>query len=174
MGDALASLPDCAPCLLVVDQLEEVWSAGSASTAAAFLDGVVELLDRGAWPGSSPSSAATTCTGSPSIPGSPRAGSGVVLATPLTAEELRRVVEQPAAGVGLAVDPEVVIDPDLAQRGRTCCEPLVSTHPDTQGSGSEAPGGFKWPLTNPVSPTGSLALSEVGYGSVTTTSCTPP
>ena len=108
-GDALASLPDGAPCLLVVDQLEEVWSAGSASTAAAFLDDVVELLDKGRV-----TRVVAVVRGDhlhrlaehPRF--AARAGSGVVLATPLTAEELRRVVEQPAAGVGLAVDPELV------------------------------------------------------------------
>lgn len=30
----------------------------------------------------------------------------------------------------------MVTDPDLALHGRTCCELLVSTHPDTQGGGA--------------------------------------
>ena len=127
-GDALASLPDGAPCLLVVDQLEEVWSAGSASTAAAFLDDVIELLDRGRV-----TRVVAVVRGDhlhrlaehPRF--AARAGSGVVLATPLTAEELRRVVEQPAADVGLAVDPELVttVVDDVA--GAPGALPLLST-----------------------------------------------
>ena len=128
VGDALASLPDGAPCLLVVDQLEEVWSAGSASTAAAFLDDVVELLDRGRV-----TRVVAVVRGDhlhrlaehPRF--AARAGSGVVLATPLTAEELRRIVEQPAAGVGLAVDPELVTTVVEDVAGAPGALPLLST-----------------------------------------------
>lgn len=41
----------------------------------------------------------------------------------------------PVDGSAESVELLMVIDPDLALRRLTCCEPLVSTHPDTQGYG---------------------------------------
>lgn len=40
----------------------------------------------------------------------------------------------------------MVIDPDLALQRRTCCEPLVSTHPDTQGPLEAALATVELPL----------------------------
>ncbi len=132
--DALAALtgdrpPPDAPVLLVCDQFEELWAPGvDAAERTAFLDPVLRLLDdgvvvrcvavvRGDHVGRLAEHAAFT----------ERLGAALVLVPPMTDDELREVVDGPAAAVGLTSEPELLdaVVADVA--GRPAALPLLST-----------------------------------------------
>jgi DNA-binding SARP family transcriptional activator len=131
--DALAVLPDDtpggAPVVLVCDQFEELWApAVHAGERAAFLDSVLGLLDdrvaarcvvavRGDHVGRLAEHAAFA----------ERLGSAVVLVPPLSEAELRSVVREPAAAVGLTVEDELVDAVVADVLGRPGALPLLST-----------------------------------------------
>ena len=131
--DALAVLPGDvaagAPVVLVCDQLEELWAPGvHQGERAAFLDTVLGLIDdgivvrcvvavRGDHVGRLAEHAAFT----------ERVGSAVVLVPPLTEAELRDVVHEPAAAVGLTVEDELADAVVADVLGRPGALPLLST-----------------------------------------------
>jgi DNA-binding SARP family transcriptional activator/WD40 repeat protein len=130
--DALAELtgehqPE-APVLLVCDQLEELWTSGAdEGERRTFFDTVLGLLDdgiaarcvavvRGDHLGRLAEHAALT----------DRLGGALVLVPPLTDPELREVVGEPAAAVGLRVEPELVDAVVADVLGRPGALPLLS------------------------------------------------
>ena len=131
--DALAALPGDpdggAPCVLVCDQLEELWAPGvHPGERAAFLDTVLGLLDDGV---------VVRCVAAvrgdhvgrlaEHAPLAERLGSALVLLPPLTEAELRDVVREPAAAVGLTVEDELVDVVAGDVLGRPGALPLLST-----------------------------------------------
>ena len=131
--DALAQLtgrdaPD-SPTLLVCDQMEELWAPDvDPPERTAFLDTLLGLLDdgivvrvvavvRGDHVGRLAEHAAFT----------ERLAGALVLAPALTDEELREVVREPAAAVGLAVDSELLDAVVADVLGRPAALPLLST-----------------------------------------------
>ena len=144
--DALAGLtgdpPPAAPVLLVCDQFEELWAPGvDPAERTAFLDAVLGLLDdgivvrcvvvvRGDHVGRLAEHAAFT----------ERLGAAVVLVPPLTEPELREVVREPAAAVGLTRGAELldaVVADVLGSPARCrCCRRRWSA----PGSGAAATG----------------------------------
>jgi WD40 repeat protein len=131
--DALTELtgdaPPEAPVVLVCDQLEEIWAAEvGRAERTAFLDTLLGLLDDGivvrcvvVVRGDHVERLAEHATFTD------RVGSGLVLVPALTDDELREVVEEPAAAVGLAVDPDLVDAVVADVRGRPGALPLLST-----------------------------------------------
>ena len=131
--DALTSLagddPPAAPVVLVCDQFEELWAPGvHPGERAAFLDTVQGLLDdgvvvrcvvavRGDHVGRLAEHAAFA----------ERLGSAMVLVPPLNEAELRDVVREPAAAVGLTVEDELVNAVVADVLGRPGALPLLST-----------------------------------------------
>ncbi|MGY1700691.1 nSTAND1 domain-containing NTPase [Geodermatophilus sp. SYSU D00766] len=125
----LADAPADRPVVLVCDQLEELWAPRvDADERAAFLDALLALLDdgrvvrcvvvlRGDAVGRLAEHAALA----------ERLGAALVLVPPMTAEELREVVDGPAAAVGLTSEPDLVdaVVADVA--GRPTALPLLST-----------------------------------------------
>ncbi len=131
--DTLSSLtganPPSSPVVLVCDQLEQLWSAGThAGERAAFLDTVLGLLA---------DDVVTRCVlvvrgdhigrlaEHPDI--APLLHGALVMVPPLSETELRQVVEEPARAAGLEVEPDLT---DVAVRdvlGRTGALPLLST-----------------------------------------------
>ena len=115
--------------LLVCDQFEELWAPGvDPGERAAFLDTVQGLLDdgvvvrcvvvvRGDHVGRLAEHAAFA----------ERLGSALVLVPPLTEAELRDVVREPAAAVGLTVGDELVNAVVADVLGRPGALPLLST-----------------------------------------------
>jgi DNA-binding SARP family transcriptional activator/WD40 repeat protein len=130
--DALVELtgetPPDAPVLLVCDQFEELWAPGvDAVERTVFLDAVLGLLDdgilvrcvaivRGDHVGLLATHTALA----------ERVASGVVLVPALTDDELREVVLEPAAAVGLGVEPDLVDTVVADVRGRPGALPLLS------------------------------------------------
>jgi DNA-binding SARP family transcriptional activator/WD40 repeat protein len=131
--DALAGLPagvrSGAPLVLVCDQLEELWAPDvHPGERAAFLDAVLGLLDDGI---------VVRCVAA--VRGDhvgrlaehpafvERLGSAIVLVPPLTDAELRDVVGEPAAGVGMTVEGELVDTVVGDVLGRPGALPLLST-----------------------------------------------
>ncbi|GAB3311599.1 hypothetical protein GCM10027451_23720 [Geodermatophilus aquaeductus] len=128
--DVLAPLADDdGPVLLVVDQAEELWAPGSdPAERTAFLDAVLGLLDdgvaarcvlvlRGDAVGRLTEHAVLTA----------RLDGRVVLVPAFTDAELREVVREPAAAVGLAVEPDLVEAVVADVLGRPSALPLLST-----------------------------------------------
>jgi DNA-binding SARP family transcriptional activator/WD40 repeat protein len=131
--DALAVLPGDMPAgvpvVLVCDQLEELWAPGvHPGERAAFLDTVLGMIDdgivarcvvavRGDHVGRLAEHAAFA----------ERLGNAVVLVPPLTEAELRAVVREPAAAVGLSVEDELADAVVADVLGRPGALPLLST-----------------------------------------------
>jgi DNA-binding SARP family transcriptional activator/WD40 repeat protein len=128
-GEDADSAPATPPAVLVVDQFEELWTAGAPEAEReAFLDTLLALLDdrvaarvvlavRGDHLGRLGEHAGLA----------DRAADGMLLVPPLTEAELREVVEGPAAVAGLVVDPDLV---DVVVRdvhGQPAALPLLST-----------------------------------------------
>ena len=129
--DALAGAAgdDGDPVLLVLDQLEEVWTAGAQPAERdSFFDEVLGLLADGR---------AARVVGVVRgdhlgrLAEHPRfaelASGAVALVPPLSEDELRAVVVQPATQVGLEVDPELVDTVVADVRGQVGSLPLLST-----------------------------------------------
>lgn len=118
-----------APVVLVVDQLEEIWTSGvPPAERTAFLDALLALLDdgvcarvvlvvRGDHLGRLGEHAALTA----------RAADGIVLVPPLTEPELREVVVAPALACGLVVDPDLVDAVLRDVHGQSAALPLLSS-----------------------------------------------
>jgi DNA-binding SARP family transcriptional activator/WD40 repeat protein len=131
--DALARLtgeqPPAAPVLLICDQFEEVWGSDvDPAERTAFLDAILGLLDdgvvvrcvlvvRGDHVGRLAEHAAFA----------EQVGGALVLVPPLTEAELREVVREPAAAVGLLVEPELLDAAVADGLGRPGALPLLST-----------------------------------------------
>ncbi|MGY1726572.1 BTAD domain-containing putative transcriptional regulator [Geodermatophilus sp. SYSU D01062] len=128
--DVLAPLTgDDGPVLLVVDQTEELWAPGvDPGERTAFLDAVLGLLDdgvaarcvlvlRGDVLGRLAEHAAVTA----------RLDGRVALVPALTDAELREVVREPAAAVGLTVEDDLVDAVVADGLGRPAALPLLST-----------------------------------------------
>jgi DNA-binding SARP family transcriptional activator/WD40 repeat protein len=131
--DALAELtgedpPPC-PVLLVCDQFEELWAPGvDPAERSVFLDTLLALLDDGA---------VVRCV--VVVRGDAvgrlaehhgfveRLGSALVLVPPMTDPELRAVVRDPAAAVGLRVEGDLVDAVVADGLGRAGALPLLST-----------------------------------------------
>lgn len=123
--------PDTSPpsVVLVVDQLEEIWTSGvPPAERQAFFDALLALLDddvctrvvlvvRGDHLGRLGEHAALTA----------RVAEGIVLVPPLTEPELREVVEGPARTCGLTVDPDLVDAVLRDVHGQTAALPLLSS-----------------------------------------------
>jgi DNA-binding SARP family transcriptional activator/WD40 repeat protein len=116
------------PAVLVCDQAEELWASGTdPADRSAFLDGVLELLAHGA---------VVRCVVvvrgdhvarlSESAAFLERLGPNIVLVPPLTDRELREVVCEPADGVGLEVEADLVDAVVGDVLGRTGALPLLS------------------------------------------------
>jgi DNA-binding SARP family transcriptional activator/WD40 repeat protein/energy-coupling factor transporter ATP-binding protein EcfA2 len=103
LADARAASPHGAA--LVVDQLEEL-AAGDPDVAEEFLAGVAE------WTATAPVVLTVRADRLEVLAASPvlaePAGRGVYLVAPLTEVDLRRVIEEPAASVGLLLEPGLV------------------------------------------------------------------
>ena len=130
--DALAELtgetPPDAPVLLICDQFEELWAPDvDPAERAAFLDTVLGLLADGI---------VVRCVAvvrgdhvgllAEHTALAERVGSGMVLVPSLTDDELREVVVEPAAAVGLEVEPDLVDAVVADVRGRPGALPLLS------------------------------------------------
>jgi DNA-binding SARP family transcriptional activator/WD40 repeat protein len=118
-----------APVILVVDQFEELWTAGAPDgEREAFLDAVMALLDDGL-----AARVVLAVRGDhlgrlaehPVL--AERAADGMLLVPPLTEAELREVVEGPAAVAGLDVDPDLVDAVLREVAGQPAALPLLST-----------------------------------------------
>jgi DNA-binding SARP family transcriptional activator len=111
--------------LLVVDQAEELFTAEDAVGPAVADDMLTSLVDRGTRVvlvlradfygrlGELPSLA-------------DRVGAVTELVPPMTEDELRRVIVEPARRVGLEIDPELVTEALADVRGRSGALPLLS------------------------------------------------
>jgi DNA-binding SARP family transcriptional activator/WD40 repeat protein len=115
--------------LLVVDQLEELWTAGAGrDEREAFLDTIVGMLADGVIV-----RAVLTVRAdhvgrlSEHAEIADAAADGMVLVPPLTESELREVVEEPARAAGLAVEPDLVDAVLRDVHGRPGALPLLST-----------------------------------------------
>jgi DNA-binding SARP family transcriptional activator/WD40 repeat protein len=131
--DALSPLtgedPPDVPVLLVCDQLEELWAPGvDEGERRTFLDTVLGLLDDGI---------VARCVavvrgdhvGRLAEHGGlvERLAGAVVLVPPLSDPELREVVREPAAAVGMTVEPELLDAVAADVLGRAGALPLLST-----------------------------------------------
>nr|WP_239522027.1 BTAD domain-containing putative transcriptional regulator [Geodermatophilus sabuli] len=127
--DGLALTADDGPVLLVVDQAEELWAPGVDPVERdAFLDAVLGLLDdgivvrcvvvlRGDHVGRLAEHAAFAA----------RVDGRVLLVPALTEVELREIVAEPAAAVGLGVEADLVDAVVADVLGRAAALPLLST-----------------------------------------------
>jgi DNA-binding SARP family transcriptional activator/WD40 repeat protein len=128
LAEFTGEAPAEGPVLLVCDQFEELWApGGDLAERTAFLDTVLGLLADGI---------AVRCV--VVVRGdhvgllaehtalAERVGSGVVLAPSLTDDELREVVVEPAAAVGLDVETDLVDAVVADVRGRPGALPLLS------------------------------------------------
>jgi DNA-binding SARP family transcriptional activator/WD40 repeat protein len=98
------------PVVLVVDQFEELWTAGAPEgERRAFMDELLAMLDDGV-----AARVVVVVRGDHlgrlgEHPGmAERTSDGIVLVAPMTETELREVVEGPAAVAGLTVDPDLL------------------------------------------------------------------
>jgi len=128
-GPSGAGDPDDAGVVLVVDQFEELWTAGAgAAERAAFADTVLALLGDGVL-----ARLVLVVRGDhlgrlaehADLAG--RTGDGLVLVPPLTEPELREVVQGPAHVAGLDVDPDLVDAVVRDVSGQAAALPLLST-----------------------------------------------
>jgi DNA-binding SARP family transcriptional activator/WD40 repeat protein len=129
LADLAGEVPPDRPVLLVCDQAEELWSPGyDRVETTAFLDATLELVA---------SAVVARCvlvvrgdhlgrlaehTGFAGA-----AAAGLLLVPPMTDPELREVVQEPAATVGLQVEPELVEAVVADVVGRAGALPLLST-----------------------------------------------
>jgi DNA-binding SARP family transcriptional activator/WD40 repeat protein len=131
--DALAGLtgeepPPC-PVLLVCDQFEELWAPGvDPAERTAFLDTVLALLDDGVVARCVAVVRGDAVGRLAEHPGFvDRLGAALVLVPPMTDPELRAVVRDPAAAVGLRVEDDLVDAVVTDGLGRPGALPLLST-----------------------------------------------
>ena len=120
---------DRRPVALVVDQFEQLWTAGTeARERAAFVDAVLAMLDDGLL-----SCAVLVVRGdylgrlAEHAELARRAADGLVLVPPMTDPELREVVEEPARAAGLDVDPDLVDAVIRDMHGQAGALPLLSS-----------------------------------------------
>ncbi|MGY1700690.1 nSTAND1 domain-containing NTPase [Geodermatophilus sp. SYSU D00766] len=131
--DALAELtgedPPARPVLLVCDQFEELWAPGvDAAERAAFLDTVLALLDDAVVARCVVVVRGDAVGRLAEHPGwVDRLGPAVVLVPPMTDPELRAVVRDPAAAVGLRVEDDLVGAVVADGLGRPGALPPLST-----------------------------------------------
>ncbi|WP_456954890.1 nSTAND1 domain-containing NTPase [Geodermatophilus sp. SYSU D00867] len=131
--DALADLtgedPPSRPVLLVCDQFEELWAAGvDPAERTAFLDAVLALLDDGFVARCVVVVRGDAVGRLAEHPGLvDRLGPALVLVPPMTDPELRAVVRDPAAAVGLRVEDDLVDAVVADGLGRPGALPLLST-----------------------------------------------
>jgi len=121
--------PDRRPVALIVDQFEQLWTAGAEDRErSAFVDALLAMLDDGLL-----SCAVLVVRGDymgrlaehADLAG--RAADGLVLVPPMTEPELREVVEEPARAAGLGVDPDLVDAVIRDMHGQAAALPLLST-----------------------------------------------
>ena len=121
--------PDRRPVALIVDQFEQLWTAGTeARERVAFVDALLAMLDDGLL-----SCAVLVVRGDylgrlaehAELAG--RTADGLVLVPPMTEPELREVVEKPARAAGLDVDPDLVDAVIRDMHGQAAALPLLST-----------------------------------------------
>ncbi len=129
LADLTAEEPPPRPVLLVCDQFEELWAPGvDPAERAAFLDTVLALLDDG-----SAARCVAVVRGDAvgrlaEHPGFvDRLGAALVLVPPMADPELRAVVREPAASVGLRVEDDLVDAVVADGLGRPGALPLLST-----------------------------------------------
>ncbi len=129
LADLTAEDPPPRPVLLVCDQFEELWAPGvDPAERAAFLDTVLALLSDG-----SAARCVVVVRGDAvgrlaEHPGFvDRLGAALVLVPPMTDPELRAVVQDPAAAVGLRVEDDLVDAVVADGLGRPGALPLLST-----------------------------------------------
>jgi WD40 repeat protein len=128
VGDGPAGA-DRRPVALVIDQFEELWTAGADATErAAFIDTLLSMLDDGLL-----SCVVLVVRGdylgrlAEHVDLAGRAADGLVLVPPMTEAELREVVEEPARAAGLAVDPDLVDTVVRDVHGQASALPLLSS-----------------------------------------------
>ncbi len=114
---------------LVVDQFEQLWTAGADERErAAFIDALLAMLDDGLL-----SCAVLVVRGdylgrlAEHVELAGRAADGLVLVPPMTEPELREVVEEPARAAGLGVDPDLVDTVVRDVHGQASALPLLSS-----------------------------------------------
>jgi DNA-binding SARP family transcriptional activator/WD40 repeat protein len=131
--DALAPLtgedPPEVPVLLVCDQTEELWAPGiDEAERRTFLDTVLGLLDDGIVARCVAVVRGDHVGRLAEHPGLvDRLAGALVLVPPLSDPELREVVQEPAAAVGLTVEPELLDAVVADVLGRAGALPLLST-----------------------------------------------
>ncbi|MGY1731920.1 hypothetical protein ACI798_10375 [Geodermatophilus sp. SYSU D01045] len=131
--DALADLtgedPPPRPVVLVCDQFEELWAAGvDPAERRAFLDAVLAVLDDGVVARCVVVVRGDAVGRLAEHPGFvDRLGAALVLVPPMTDPELRAVVRDPAAAVGLRVEDDLVDAVVADGLGRPGALPLLST-----------------------------------------------
>ena len=120
---------DRRPVALIVDQFEQLWTAGvEDGERAAFVDAVLAMLDDGVL-----SCAVLVVRGdylgrlAEHVELAGRAADGLVLVPPMTELELREVVEEPARAAGLDVDPDLVETVIRDMHGQATALPLLSS-----------------------------------------------
>jgi DNA-binding SARP family transcriptional activator/WD40 repeat protein len=120
---------DRRPVALIVDQFEQLWTAGTeARERVAFVDAVLAMLDDGLL-----SCAVLVVRGdylgrlAEHAELARRAADGLVLVPPMTEPELREVVEEPARAAGLEVDPDLVDAVIRDMHGQAAALPLLSS-----------------------------------------------
>ena len=120
---------DRRPVALVVDQFEQLWTAGADERErAAFVDALLAMLDDGLL-----SCAVLVVRGdylgrlAEHVELAGRAADGLVLVPPMTEPELREVVEEPARAAGLGVDPDLVDTVVRDVHGQASALPLLSS-----------------------------------------------
>jgi len=120
---------DRRPVALVVDQFEQLWTAGAKGRErTAFVDALLAMLDDGLL-----SCAVLVVRGDylgrlaehAELAG--RAADGLVLVPAMTEPELREVVEEPARVAGLGVDPDLADAVVRDVQGQTAALPLLSS-----------------------------------------------
>ena len=117
------------PVALVVDQFEQLWTAGADERErAAFVDALLAMLDDGLL-----SCAVLVVRGdylgrlAEHVELAGRAADGLLLVPPMTEPELREVVEEPARAAGLGVDPDLVDTVVRDVHGQSSALPLLSS-----------------------------------------------
>ncbi len=127
-AEMLAAMTGERPVVLVCDQFEELWAPGvDAGERTAVLDNLLALMDDGVVVrcvvvvrGDSVGRLAEHARFAE------RMGSRLVLVPPLSDDELRQVVREPAAAVGLTAEDELVEAVVADVRGRPGALPLLS------------------------------------------------
>jgi DNA-binding SARP family transcriptional activator/WD40 repeat protein len=126
--EALATLTGPRPVVLVCDQFEELWAPGvAAGERTAVLDALLALMDDGVVVRCVVVVRGDSVGRLAEHPGfAERMGARLLLVPPMSDDELRQVVREPAAAVGMTADDELVEAVVADVCGRPGALPLLS------------------------------------------------